>query len=566
MHLLYIAIFMVLSVFSPVVSQSHASEIEVKVNKIFEPWSKPDIPGAAVAIVQDGQPLLVKGYGCADLEHNTAITPKTLFNAASLAKQFTAFAVLMLEAKGKLSLDDDVHTYLPEFPDFGHKITVRHLLYHTSGLRDWGGLMLMSGNRMDDVFTSHSILKLILRQKELNFEPGTESVYCNAGYNVLAEIAARTCGQSFKEWTHDNIFIPVGMERTVFKDNPREPIPGTAQSYIRTGDGSFLHALDNEAAPGPGSLFVSAEDMAAWMAVIQTERFCAPEIWGRMFEKGKLSDGSDVPYAAGLIIGSYKRLPIFHHSGRWAGYRSEMVYFPKQLLAVAILTNNSSVNPTQLSRRIANICLEGRFPPAQPKSALSVDVDDNTLDAYVGRYWLRGEQTVMIKRKGNHLFAQISGDLPIKVFLESVNTFAYHIMDAKIQFHRKGQEKAHKMTFWQGAFPISAERLPDDAWSPQNPEEFCGRYFSDELGTVLEVKMAENGLYIPFIRRSDLLLIPIAEDRFAGQGSSAKFSFNRGGNGKVVELRFSMLDAWNVRFTRIGDNDIENGLFNKKFY
>ena len=564
MQIINIAIFMAFCIFSPVVSQSSVDDVEARVDKIFEPWNSPDIPGAAVAIVQDGQPLLIRGYGCADLEHNTPITPKTLFNAASLAKQFTAFAVLMLEAKGKLSLDEDVHAYIPEFPDFGHKITVRHLLYHTSGLRDWGGLMLMSGNRMDDVFTSHSILKLILRQKELNFEPGTESVYCNAGYNVLAEIAARTCGQSFKEWTHANIFIPLGMERTTFKDNPGELIPGSAQSYIRTGDGSFLHAQDNEAAPGPGSLFLSAEDMAAWMATFQTETFGAPEIWAKMFERGKLSDGSDVPYAAGLIVGSYKRLPIFHHSGRWAGYRSEMVYFPKQRLAVAVLTNHSSIDPTQLSRRIANICLEGRFPPTQLESSPSVEVDDDVLDAYIGRYWLRGEQIVIIKRKENHLFAQISGDLPIKVFPESANTFAYHIMDAKIRFHRTGQEKAHKMTFWQGAFPISAERLPDEAWSPQDPEEFCGRYFSDELGTVLEVRMGENGLYIPFIRRSDLLLIPIAEDRFAGQRSSAKFCFIRGGDDKVTELCFSMLDAWNVRFTRIRDNETEKGIIHKK--
>jgi CubicO group peptidase (beta-lactamase class C family) len=563
MQILNIAVFMAFCFFSPVVSQATANEIEAQVNKIFGPWNKPDIPGAAVAVVQDGRPLLVKGYGCADLEHNTPITPKILFNAASLAKQFTAFSVLMLEAQGKLSLDDDVHDYLPEFPNFGPKITIRHLLYHTSGLRDWGGLMLMSGNRMDDVFTSHSILKLILRQHELNFEPGTESVYCNAGYNVLAEIVARVCNQSFKEWTRANIFVPLGMERTTFKDDAGELIPGSAQSYSRSGDGSFVRALDNEAAPGPGSLFVSIEDMANWIGTLQAKTFGTPEIWAKMFEKGKLSNGRDHPFATGLIAGNYKRLPVFHHSGRWAGYRSEMVYFPKQLFAVAVLTNNSSIDPTQLSRRIANICLEGRLPPPQPEQSPLVEVEDDVLDAYVGRYWLRGEQTVMIMRKENHLFAQISGDLPIKVFPESVDTFAYHIMDAKIQFHRTGPAKAHKMTFWQGAFAISAERLPDEEWLPPDPEEFCGHYFSEELGTVLEVKIDEKGLYIPFIRRSDLLLIPIAKDKFAGQKSSAKFCFTRGDDGKVKELRFSMLDAWNVRFKRIGNNETENRLLLK---
>jgi CubicO group peptidase (beta-lactamase class C family) len=558
------AFFVVFCIFSPVVSQAsivepqvHVNEIDAQVNKIFGPWSKPDIPGAAVAVVQDGQPLLVKGYGCADLEHNTLITPKTLFNAASLAKQFTAFSVLMLEAQGKLSLDDDVHDYLPQFPDFGRKITIHHLLYHTSGLRDWGGLMLMSGNRMDDVFTSHSILKLIFAQQELNFEPGTESVYCNAGYNVLAEIVARVCNQSFKEWSRASIFVPLGMKRTTFKDDPRELIPGLAQSYSRLGNGSFVRALDNEAAPGPGSLFVSMEDMATWMAALQAQTFGGPEIWAEMFEKGKLSNGRENPFAAGLIIGSYKRLSIFHHSGRWAGYRSEMVYFPKQQLAVAVLTNNSSINPTQLSHRIADICLEGRFPPPLRGESISIELEDDILDAYVGRYWLRGEQTVRIMRKEHHLFAQISGGFPIKIFPESFDTFAYHIMDAKIQFHRTGQAEAHKITFWQGAFAISAERLPDEAWLPPDPEEFCGHYFSEELGKALEVKIGEKGLYIPFIRRSDLILIPIAKDKFAGQKSSAKFCFTRGNDNEVSALRFSMLDAWNVRFIRIGNNKTE---------
>jgi len=560
MQILNITILIMFCFFSPVVSQASVNQIEAKVNKIFEPWNKPDIPGVAVAIVENGRPLMVKGYGCADLKYQTLITPKTPFNAGSLAKQFTAFSVLMLEEQGKLSLDDDVRTYLPEFPDFGCKITIRHLLYHTSGLRDWGGLMLMSGNRMDDVFTSRAILKLILRQQELNFEPGTEFLYCNAGYNILAEIVARTSGQSFREWAHASIFVPLGMERTSFKDDVGKIIPGSAQSYIRSGNGCFLRALDNEAAPGPGSLFVSIEDLASWMAAFQTKKAGTPEIWSKMFGKGKLSDGRDLPYAAGLIAGRYKRLPIFHHSGRWAGYRSEMVYFPKQSLAVAVLTNNFSVDPTQLSRRIANICLEGRFPPAQPRPSPLSEVDDDVLDAYVGRYWLRGEQTVMIKRKDNHLFAQISGDFPVKIFPESVDTFAYHVIEARIQFRRKGPAKAHKITFWQGAIAISAERLPDGEWSPSTPDVFCGRYFSKELGTLLEVKIGEKGLYIPFTRRSDMFLIPIAKDKFAGQRSSAKLSFSRDGEGKVTELLFSMMDAWNVRFKRIGGNEAASSL------
>jgi len=551
MEKLKVSIFLILFILAPAASQTSVSEKEAKVDKIFAAWNKPKIPGAAVAVVQDGKPLLIKGYGCANLEYNIPITTKTPFNAASLAKQFTAFAVLMLEEQGKLSLDDEVRTYILEFPDFGFKITIRHLLYHTSGLRDYGGLILMSGNRMDDVITSNAILKIIFGQKELNFEPGTETAYCNATYNLLAEIVARTSGQSFSEWTRKNIFIPLGMEKAIFKEIIGEILPGAAQSYTPSGEGDFLQVPDNEAAPGPGSLFLSIEDMAQWMAALQRKSIGTQSAWAKMFETGKLSDGRDLPFAAGLIAGSYKRLPIFFHSGRWAGYRGDMVYFPEQNIAVTVFTNNSSINPSQISRQIVDIFLEGLFPKSRPESSPEVEVGSEILDAYTGRYWLRGEQTIMIARKDNTLFAQISGDFPIKLFAETDDTFAYKIVDAKIQFHRIDSAKAHKITFWQGAYAVSAERLPDEEWSPSALDEFSGLYYSDELGSVLEVKAGENGLYMPFIRRGDLLLVPLAKDRFAGQNSSLKIRFTRSSDGAIKELFFSLLDAWNVRFTRI---------------
>jgi CubicO group peptidase (beta-lactamase class C family) len=458
-------------------SRASDNELEAKIDKIFEKWNKSNIPGAAVAVVKDGKPLLIKGYGCADLEHGTPITPQTIFNAASLAKQFTAFSVLMLETQGKLSLDDEVRMRIREFPDFGHKINLRHLLYHTSGLRDWGGLILMSGGRMDNVFSSHELLKLIFRQQELNFDPGTEFTYCNVGYLILAEIVSRTCGQSFKEWTRENIFVPLGMENTTFKDNVQEVMPGVAHSYGHSGNDHYCRSLDNEAAPGPGSLFISMKDIARWMAILQTKAFGSPEIWSKMVERGKLTNGQALPYAAGLIMGNYKSLPTLHHSGSWAGYRSDMVYFPEQRFSVAVLANNSSIFPTLLTPRIADICLEGQFPSSKPAQTPMVEVNTDLLDAYVGRYWLRGEQMLMIKRKENELFAQMSGDLPVKIFPESEDTFAYRIISARIQFHRSGSSKPHKITFWQEAVALPAERLLNEGWMPSDPAEFCGRYY-----------------------------------------------------------------------------------------
>jgi CubicO group peptidase (beta-lactamase class C family) len=529
--------------------QAGPDEKEAQVDRLFAAWSKPDVPGAAVAVVMEGKPLLVKGYGCADLDLGTPVTPQTLFDAASLAKQFTAAAVLVLEAEGRISLHDEVRRHLPEFPDFGRPVTLRHLLYHTSGLRDYGGLMRMSGGRMDDPISSGDVLKLVGRQKELNFPPGTEFAYSNAGYIVLAEVVARAGGRKFKDWTQARLFAPLGMKETFFREDLTDVRAGSVFAYSRSASGRFEKQPNNGATPGPGSLFISAADMARWLASFQSKAQAAV-LLSRMATPGTLDDGRLLHYAAGLIVGRIRGLPILHHSGGWAGFRGEMVFFPEQKLALAVLSKNSAIDPTALSRQIAGIYLEGQFPSPQPAAAPAA-VAGAALDSYVGRYWLTGEQTLQVTRRENRLFAQMSGGLPIEVFAESEEAFAYRVADAKIQFHRDSSGGIIKLTFWQGAYAMPAERIPAEPWTPTDPSAYCGLYHSDELDTTLTVKLGEKGLNIPFARVGDLVLVPVAEERFAGKDSSTKFRFVRGEDGKVKELRFSMLDAWNVRFTRL---------------
>ncbi|NIO80107.1 MAG: serine hydrolase, partial [Candidatus Aminicenantes bacterium] len=181
---------------------------EEKVDKLFEKWNTIDSPGAAAAIIKDGMVIYRKGFGSAQLEYNIPITPSTVFHVASVSKQFTAMAISMLEAEGKLSINDDIRKHLPEVPDFGKTITIRHLLHHTSGIRDQWELLIMAGWRMDDVLTQNHIMELVKRQKELNFSPGERYMYCNTGYTLLAEIVSRASGKPFTQWTQENIFKP----------------------------------------------------------------------------------------------------------------------------------------------------------------------------------------------------------------------------------------------------------------------------------------------------------------------------------------------------------------------
>jgi hypothetical protein len=185
-------------------------------------------------------------------------------------------------------------------------------------------------------------------------------------------------------------------------------------------------------------------------------------------------------------------------------------------------------------------------------------VEGAVLDSYVGRYWLIGEQTLQVTRRENRLFAQMSGGLPIEVFPESEEVFAFRMADAKVQFHRDASGGIPKLTFWRGAYAMPCERIPSEPWTPADPSAYCGHYHSDELETTLTIELGEKGLRIPFVRRGDLVLVPVAEERFAGKDSSTKFRFIRGEGGRIRELRFSMLDAWNVRFSRV-EKDARSG-------
>ncbi|MGZ7065335.1 MAG: serine hydrolase domain-containing protein, partial [Candidatus Aminicenantales bacterium] len=237
------------------VPPSPEPSLESKVDALFSKWNTLDSPGAAVVIVKDGMVIYRKGFGCAQLEYGVPITPSTVFHVASVSKQFTAMAITMLEEEAKLSADDDIRKYLPELADFGKTITIRHLLHHTSGLRDQWDLMVLSGWRMDDVITQAQIMDRLRRQKELNFPPGEQYMYSNSGFTLLAEIVTRVSGRPFTDWTRENIFLPLGMTSTHFHLDHQEIVRNRAYSYEGDAVKGFKQSVLNYANVGATSLF-----------------------------------------------------------------------------------------------------------------------------------------------------------------------------------------------------------------------------------------------------------------------------------------------------------------------
>lgn len=368
------------------------------VDVLFAAWDRPEgTPGCALGAVRDGQLVYSRGYGMADIEHDAPNTPATAFHVASLSKQFTAMAIHLLEQEGRLSLDDPVGKHLPELHDFGSPLTIRHLLNHTSGLRDQWALLNLAGWRQQDVITERDILDLVWRQTSLNFPPGEGFLYSNTGYTLLAVIVGRVSGQPLPEFAEQRIFEPLGMHHTHFHDRHGALVKGRAYSYVPRGADRYEQMALNYSNVGATSLFTTVEDLARWDANFRSGTVGGPELLSRMQIAGRLNDGRRLDYASGLELGRYRGLPVVEHSGGDAGFRAHMMRFPEQRFSAIVLCNAGEADPTLLARQVADLYLQGQLgpEPAKPASARRAKDDaapppelpPERLAAYAGAYF-----------------------------------------------------------------------------------------------------------------------------------------------------------------------------------
>ena len=348
------------------------------IDAVFADLDRPGAPGAAVSVIRDGEILYSRGYGYAQIEHGVPVTPNTVFHVASVSKQFTAMAVTLLAAEGALSLDDPVQAHLAFVPEFEHPVNVRQMIHHTSGIRDQWQLLGISGWRLDDVITTEQILGLMSRQRELNFVPGSEYLYSNMGYTLLAETAAAVSGTSFPEFTAERIFRPLGMERTHFHDDHEHLVPDRAYSYrpvatdededeaeAGSGEGmgpEYTKAVLSYANAGATSLFTTADDLARWLDNFRHETVGGPGVMEMMKTRGVLNGGDTIPYAHGLGIGDHRGLRTIGHGGADAGFRTQAIWYPEANVGVVVLTNVANGNPGGRARQVAEVVLAGVFP------------------------------------------------------------------------------------------------------------------------------------------------------------------------------------------------------------
>src|SRR2546427_2148786 len=337
------------------------------IDRVFAPWDHRDSPGCALALYKDGRIVYERGYGMADLEHDVPIAPETVFYVGSLSKQFTAFAAALAIQQGRLAIDDSIRKYLPELPDYAASITVRHLIHHTSGLRDFYTLLAIAGRRQDALFDNPAVLRIAARQQRLNFQPGDDYLYSNTGYALLATIVGRATGTSFGAFADANIFKPLGMTVTHVHDDESRLVRGRAYGYMRTAGGEVRLDTPSGERVGAGGVFTNVRDLRHWDDNFYDGRVGGRALIAQMQTPGALNSGKPLTYAWGLEIGTYRGLAIVEHGGSLGGDRAHLMRFPDQHFTVACLCNLSSIVPAGLTRPVAGLALADPF--TQPKPA-----------------------------------------------------------------------------------------------------------------------------------------------------------------------------------------------------
>ncbi len=546
-------------------AQTLPPDVTAKVDKVFEQWNKPDSPGCALGVYQNGQIVYKHGYGMANLNDEIPITPATVFHVASMSKQFTAASILLLAEQGKLSLDDDVHKYIPELPDFGERITFRHLLHHTSGLRDQWSLLGLAGWRYSqDLITDDDVMSVVTRQKALNFKPGEKYMYSNTGFTLLAIVVKRVSGMSLREYTTKNIFEPLGMTHTHFRDDHEEVIKHDALGYEQDGkDKPFRMNLTNFDTAGATSLHTTVEDLQLWDENFYQPRVGGPALIKAMLERGKLNSGELQDYASGLSIGTYKGLPTVDHGGADAGYRSDMKRFPEQHFTAAVLCNFADTNPSALVDQVADIVLakDLKAPAiAQAKDPAKISVaplSAEQMAAIAGMYWSREDDDFAnVQVKDGKLKVDVGQD-----DFKELKQFApehFHIADVpwgeRVDLHfvaaDGGKPRRIEQTF-DGGKPDLYEAVA--VFNPASAQlgEYSGAYVSQEIDPIYRISLQDGKLALLRLKHKPDTLRPATQDVFTGEIGTLRFT--RDGNQHISGFVLDAGRIQNFKFTRRTD-------------
>lgn len=521
------------------------------VDSVFTPFNYPDSPGMAVGIYKGNQIVYARGYGLADLEHNIPITPKTVFHVASISKQFTAFAIALLARDGKVDLDGDIRRYLPAVPDFGTPITVRDLIRHTGGFRD--DLPALAGRDQGDVLVQRHILNIVARQRGLNFTPGTEALYCNTGYELLAEIVHAASGQTLRDYLAEHVFRPLGMTHTFVHDDVNELIPNRAVSYEKAANGKWQHALVNYGIYGSTNLHTTIEDMAKWAGNFGHPVVGDAALIQQITAPGALTDGTPVNYGFGLWHSSFAGHPVVMHTGSDAGYHLIFGHFPDKDMTIAIFSN-IDVNRFNLLEAVADIYFNGGTGKAT-KSPPVITPEPALLQAAVGHYIDSLGHMITLDLAGDKLTRTPTGGAAKPVIFRadgSIDTDGERFWSyERLRADKTGRITAlEQVTEFLGRKSVFFTRIEPARPSPESLAALAGDYRSAELDVTYSFSVENGQLVARSIWTVDpIVFAPTVVDGF--ESSLGAITVERDAKGKPVGLKINMENARNVSLRKV---------------
>jgi len=473
-----------------------------RVDALFAKWDKPDSPGCMLAVIKDGEFIYQRGYGMADLERSVPITPDSIFDIGSTGKQFTATVIAILANQGLLDLDDSIRKYVPEMRPYADQITIRHLLHHTSGLRDYLTLMDLRGMSDVNIYAENLLLDLIIRQKGLNFKPGSEYLYSNSGYFLLGTIAEQITGKHITELIKEHILDPLGMTHTTFNKDYRIIVKNRAMSYdAGEEEGTFVNALALSGGYGDGPMLTCVGDLLLWDRNFYANKLnnSQADLINQLHITGKLNNGKSIAYAFGLEVTKYKGQRVVQHDGAWAGYRSEMMRFPDQRMTFICLSNLGTIEPAALCQQVANIYLEDVLKPEKPRRKQKSNKNITSgmeIKEFTGIYQSRS-LTFDIYIKDNELF--ITGGINEHLLARQPDgRFKVGDLPSYLVFSGADNEI---MTMFQTDRVTRFKRIAADRYRPSSLNIYAGRYYSPELDVQYSIIEADNALTlkrIPF--------------------------------------------------------------------
>jgi len=532
---------------SHAVPASDSIRIE-KLDAIFLKWNKPDVPGCALGVERQGAPPLFQAYGSADLEHGVPIDPSTVFEAGSVSKQFTAASVLILVEQGKLALDDDVRKYVPELPDYGSTITIAHLLGHTSGLRDWEGVVEIAGWPLTTrIYWPKDVLEVTLRQKSLNYRPGTAFSYTNTGYTLLATIVERVSGAPLAEFSAKHLLEPLQMTHTQWRDDFRRVVKGRAVAYDAS-PGGYRQLMPFESVYGAGGLLTTVGDLLKWNSALDSGalgKFVSTELQ----RASTLLDGRAISYARGVYVGNYHGVRKIWHTGETGGYETFLARYPDQHLSIAVLCNTGQeAEIDSLGDKIADVFLpaSSTAPPARPAPA-GIKLSAAQLAPYAGAYFdARFVAQIQLEVKDGVLRRASDGLVLTPIapleFRTTTSTVRFSSTDRFVRELDDGRR-------------FEFQRI--QPWHPASAQlaEFAGRYRSDEAQATYDVKVVDGHLVVALDdRRWDTSnLDPVSVDTFSKPHHAYRFIRNADGKVSSLEISNGWEHVYGLVFQRVAD-------------